>query len=114
MTHTILQGIGYEATLIKGKEIYDLHFRGRKIREGITVFPANTGTNSKVIESFLKLARVPSRFIQDFAAPDLPVFNHIGTSVENPMKKVEFPNLSSEKILIVGGGNVGLAGKFVV
>jgi hypothetical protein len=105
MTHTILEGIGYEVSLIKGKEILNLHFHGKKIKEGITVFPSKTGINSKIIELFFKLDRVPSRFIQDFIAPDLPVFHSIGTRIDNPNKRVGFPNLSNGSVLICGSNN---------
>ena len=105
MTHTILQGIGFEVNLVKGKEILDVHYRGGKVKEGITVFPVKTGVKSQKLTSFLRLDRVPSRYIQDFTAPDLPVFHRIGSSIENPSKSVGFPEVLTGTILICGSNN---------
>ncbi len=106
MTHTILHGLGFEITLVEGKKIIDLHIKGRKAKEGITVFPSISGTNSKLIEGFLKLDRVPSRFFQDFTAPDLPVIHRIGSRVDDPSKVVGFPHITNGNILLCGTDNL--------
>ncbi len=105
MTHTILLGMGFEIKLIEGKKIIDLHIQGRKVKEGITVFPSKSSTNSKLIEGFLKLDRVPSRFYQDYISPDLPVVHKIGTKVDDPSKTVGFPQISTGNILLCGTNN---------
>jgi hypothetical protein len=105
MTHTILLGMGFEIKLIEGKKIIDLHIQGKKVKEGITVFPSKTGTNSKIIEGFLKLDRVPSRFYQDYISPDLPVVHKIGSRVGDPAKTVGFPKISDGNILLCGTNN---------
>jgi hypothetical protein len=106
MTHTILLGMGFEINLVEGERIIDLHIRGRKVKEGITVFPSNTGTDSKLIEGFLKLDRVPARFFQDFNAPDLPVVHRIGSRVDDQSKIVGFPHITKGNILLCGTDNL--------
>ncbi len=105
MTHTILLGMGFEIKLIEGKKIIDLHIQGKKVKEGITVFSSNSGSNSKLIEGFLQLDRVPSRFYQDFIVPDLPVIHRIGSKVDDSSKAVGFPHITSGNILLCGTDN---------
>ncbi len=105
LTYTILKVAGFEVSLAKGKRIFDLHFRGKKMKEGISIFPSQTGSKSKLLDRFFNLERVPSRFIQDFAVPDLPVIHRIGYRVDNTAIPVGFADLSAGSILVCGSDN---------
>jgi len=105
MTHTILLGMGFEIELVEGEKIIDLHIHGGRVKEGITIFPSNSGSNSKLIEGFLQLDRVPSRFYQDFIVPDLPVLHQVGSRVDDPSKAVGFPHIANGNILLCGTDN---------
>ncbi|MHA2136707.1 MAG: hypothetical protein ACW98G_02365 [Candidatus Hodarchaeales archaeon] len=102
LTYTILKAAGFEVTIVKGKQIFDLHFHGKKTKKGITIFPSQTGSTSKLIDRFFSLERVPSRFIQDFPVPDLPVTHRIGHRIDNVSIPVGFPILSNGSVLVCG------------
>ncbi|MFX0207904.1 MAG: hypothetical protein ACFFDT_18085 [Candidatus Hodarchaeota archaeon] len=101
-THTILEAGGFKVTLITGEKISRVYFHKKRIPEGITVFKGQKGFHSKLIELFLKLDRVPSRQIQDYASPDLPITYQIGTHIKNPARPVGFPTLTTGTVLVCG------------
>ncbi|MHA1978274.1 MAG: hypothetical protein ACW98F_10320 [Candidatus Hodarchaeales archaeon] len=102
MTYTILKAAGFEVSIVKGRKIFDLHFHGKKVKEGISIFSSQTGSNTIVLDRFFNLERVPSRFIQDFPVPDLPVTHRVGHRIDNSSVPVGFPNLSTGSILVCG------------
>ena len=108
MTYTVLEASGCKVTLITGEKIIGVRFHGEKVPEGITVFKGQKGFQSKLIEPFLKLDRVPSRHIQHFAVPDLSVVHKVGTRIENPALPVGFPALSTGTLLVCGSTNAEL------
>ncbi|MHA2248318.1 MAG: hypothetical protein ACXADY_25435 [Candidatus Hodarchaeales archaeon] len=105
MTYSILEASGCKVTLVTGKKIIGVHFHGEKVSEGITVFKGKKGFQSKLSEPFLKLDRVPSRHIQHFAAPNLPIVHRVGMRVDNPALPVGFPTLSRGTLLVCGSTN---------
>ncbi len=107
-TFSLLEASGYKATLITGKNLIEVHYHGKRIAKGVTVFQGHKGFHSKLIEPFLKLDRVPSRFIQDYPVQDLPVHHAIGTRIDNDTIPVGFPRLSRGSILINGSSNTEL------
>ncbi|MHA2294346.1 MAG: hypothetical protein ACXACK_19465, partial [Candidatus Hodarchaeales archaeon] len=64
------------------------------------------GFTSKLSEPFLKLNRVPSRFIQDFPVPDLPVVHQLGTRTDNSSLPVGFSSLDTDILLTSGSSNL--------
>ncbi len=102
LTYTILSAAGFKVTIIKGDQIFKLHFRNDKIKEGISIFPFQAGSESEYLDRFLRLERVPSRYIQDFAVPDLPVTHRVGHRIDDPTVPVGFGDLSSGSVLMCG------------
>ncbi|MHA1974459.1 MAG: hypothetical protein ACTSW1_15785 [Candidatus Hodarchaeales archaeon] len=103
-TFSILEASGCKSTLITGKDLFETYYYGKRIPEGITVFTGKNGFHSKLIEPFLRLDRVPSRFIQNYAAPDLPVIHKIGKRIDTGFP-VGFPRLSEGHLLVNGSIN---------
>jgi len=103
-TFSILEASGCKATLVTGKDLFETYYYGKRIPEGVTVFTGKNGFHSKLIEPFLRLDRVPSRFIQNYAAPDLPVVHRIGTRIDTGLP-VGFPHLSGGQLLVNGSIN---------
>ena len=105
MTHTMLEGTGCKVTIVTGEKIIGVHLHKERVQEGITVFKGEKGFHSKIPEAFLTLDRVPSRHIQDYAAPDLAVVHKVGTRVDNPALPIGFPALTTGSVLVCGSSN---------
>ncbi|MFX1283112.1 MAG: hypothetical protein ACFFB5_05625 [Promethearchaeota archaeon] len=105
MVHTILEASGCQVTLVSGERLIRVHFHGERVPEGITVFKGYRGFQSKWVEPFLRLDRVPSRHIQHYVAPDLPVVHKVGTQITNPALPVGFPALRTGSVLVCGSTN---------
>lgn len=103
--HTMLEGSGCKVTLITGEKIIGVHIRKERVPAGITVFKGEKGFHSKIIEVFLRLDRVPSRHIQDYVAPDLPVVHRVGTRMDNSTLPVGFPAFTTGTTLVCGSSN---------
>lgn len=103
MTFTVLEASGCRITLITGKQLEDAHlYIGTRIPEAITIFKDHKSMLSKAIEPFLRLDRVPSRHIQHFPVPDLPVTHVLGRQVGNRDRLVGFPQLQQGIVLVAG------------
>jgi hypothetical protein len=105
MVYTLLEASGCKVTLVTGKKLIGSHLQGEKVAEGVSVFKGVKGFLSKIIEPFLRLDRVPSRHIQDYAVPDLPVVHRVGSLITNSNKLVGFPTLTTGPLLICGSSN---------
>lgn len=105
-THTMLQGSGCLVKLIEKKKLLEVHFHGKKHKEGTTIFEGHKGFVSKQIEPFLQLKGVPPRQIHDFPVHDLPVVHRVGTRLTIPTLSVGFPELKSGTVLVCGSANI--------
>ncbi|UCG90572.1 MAG: hypothetical protein JSU57_02255 [Candidatus Heimdallarchaeota archaeon] len=105
MVHTILEASGCRVTLVTGEKLIQVHFHRERVPAGITVFKGYKGFQSKWIEPFLHLDRVPSRHIQHFAAPELPVVHKVGSQITNSAQPVGFPALCTGSVLVCGSTN---------
>ena len=105
LVHSILEGTGCKVTLVTGEKIIGVHLRKERVPEGITVLKGAKGFFSKITEVFLRLDRVPSRQIQDYVAPDLPVVHRVGSRMDNSTLPVGFPALTTGAILVCGSNN---------
>jgi hypothetical protein len=103
--HTMLEGTGCDVSLVKGKEIKQVYFQGKRVAKGITIFKGRKGFHSDLVDQFLSLDRVPARLIHQFAIPNLPVQHQLGTRVDNPAAPVGFPALHSGNVLVCGSSN---------
>ncbi|MFX0123502.1 MAG: hypothetical protein ACFFAE_07655 [Candidatus Hodarchaeota archaeon] len=99
---TMLEAGGFKVTLITGDRIRRVHFQGEHVPEGISVFKGQKGFHSDVINRFLRLDRVPTRQLQEYAAPDLQVTHLVGARIKNPAQPVGFPRLRSGPVLVCG------------
>jgi len=105
MTYSILEASGCKVTLITGDDLVKVHIYGKKVVEGISVFKGQKGFHSKLVESFLRLDRVPSRVIQEYPGPQLSVKYQVGSRLDNPAIPVGFPVLAIGTLLISGSHN---------
>ncbi|MFX1505746.1 MAG: hypothetical protein ACFFDC_06480 [Promethearchaeota archaeon] len=103
--HTMLEGTGCEVNLVTGKEIKQVYFQGKRVAKGITIFKGHKGFHSDLVDQFLSLDRVPSRYIHQFAIPNLPVMHQLGMRVDNPTVPVGFPGLQTGNVLVCGSSN---------
>ncbi len=105
LVHSMLEGTGCKVTLVTGDKIIRVHLQKERIPEAITVLKGTKGFFSKITEVFLRLDRVPSRQIQDYIAPDLPVVHRVGSRMDNSTLPVGFPALATGTILVCGSKN---------
>jgi hypothetical protein len=105
MAYSILEASGCKITLVTGNDLVKVHLYGKKMAEGISVFKGQKGFHSKLVESFLRLDRVPSRVIQEYPGPKLFVKYRVGTRVDNPATPVGFPTLATGTLLVSGSHN---------
>ncbi|NHJ02295.1 MAG: hypothetical protein EAX86_09190 [Candidatus Heimdallarchaeota archaeon] len=108
MIYTMLEASGCKVTLISGKKLIGTHLHGDKVAEGISVFKGRKGFHSKLTEPFLRLDRVPTRQVIDYAVPTLPVTHRLGSRLDNPSIPVGLPQVSTGKIVVCGSSNTEL------
>ncbi|MFX0181472.1 MAG: hypothetical protein ACFE95_00220 [Candidatus Hodarchaeota archaeon] len=105
IAYSILEASGCKITLVTGNDLVKVNLHGKKIAEGITVFKGLKGFHSKLVETFLRLDRVPSRVIQEYPGPKLSVKYRVGTRVDNSVIPVGFSKLTNGTLLVSGSHN---------
>jgi hypothetical protein len=100
--HTMLEGGGFKVTLLTGDRIKRVYWEKERPSEGISVFKGRKGFHSDLMDLFLKLDRVPSREIHEYARPDLQVIHRLGAQTRNPVQLAGFPTLTTGTVLVCG------------
>ncbi|MFX0172984.1 MAG: hypothetical protein ACFE9L_13810 [Candidatus Hodarchaeota archaeon] len=106
IAYSILEASGCKITLVTGNDLLKVHLNNKKVGEGISVFKGRKGFHSKVVEPFLSLNRVPSRYFQEYPVPKLSVTHRVGTSLDTPTNPVGFPTLTKSMLLVSGSHNL--------